>query len=170
VSSCSSTRAVCTTSIATTAGCSFWGQAGPGPTSTRTVAACSHDCSKRTDASRPLIRALLSNAPEDGSKELEQAQRKLQELIDQSHLTWVKTTAHAFAEAEEAPSFVEVMREHVRTPVTLVTRDINLQNKSEYAGLPFDARLRSAWRPASVVSPQLGATLAVTLIRSARPR
>lgn len=34
-------------------------------------------------------------------------------------------------------SFVEVMREHVRTPVILVTRDINLQNKAEYAGLPF---------------------------------
>ena len=34
-------------------------------------------------------------------------------------------------------AFVEVMREHVRTPVILVTRDINLQNKAEYAGLPF---------------------------------
>ena len=29
------------------------------------------------------------------------------------------------------------MREHVRTAVILVTRDINLQNKAEYAGLPF---------------------------------
>ncbi len=212
-----------------------------------------------------LVRALLSNAPEDGSKELKQAQETLQGLIDQSHLTWVKTTAEAFTEAEEAldkqlelianlydpvegtpiyvpdtnallwnpdlerwrfddessialvltatvlgeldrlkiehrnpeirerseglirlikgyrargelgagvplvtnistiktialdpkveetlpwldpsndddrilASFVEVMREHVRTPVSLVTRDINLQNKAEYAGLPF---------------------------------
>jgi hypothetical protein len=33
--------------------------------------------------------------------------------------------------------FVEVMRQHPRTPVTLVTRDINLQNKAEYADLPF---------------------------------
>jgi predicted ribonuclease YlaK len=29
------------------------------------------------------------------------------------------------------------MRQHPRTPVILVTRDINLQNKAEYAGLPF---------------------------------
>jgi hypothetical protein len=49
-----------------------------------------------------LVRALLSNAPEDGSKELKQAQETLQGLIDQSHLTWVKTTAEAFTEAEEA--------------------------------------------------------------------
>jgi predicted ribonuclease YlaK len=34
-------------------------------------------------------------------------------------------------------SFIEVMRQHPRTPVILVTRDINLQNKVEYAGLPF---------------------------------
>lgn len=212
-----------------------------------------------------LIRALLTNVPDDGSKDLGRAQETLQELIDQSHLSWVRTTDEAFAEAEkaldtqvelianlydpvegtpvyvpdtnallwnpdleqwrfdEAPrfllvltatvlgeldrlkiehrnpdireraeglirriksyrargelgrgvplvtristiktialearvqetlpwldasndddrilaSFVEVMREHVRTPVVLVTRDINLQNKAEYAGLPF---------------------------------
>ncbi len=29
------------------------------------------------------------------------------------------------------------MHQHPRTPVILVTRDINLQNKAEYAGLPF---------------------------------
>jgi predicted ribonuclease YlaK len=34
-------------------------------------------------------------------------------------------------------AFVEVMRQHPRTPVVLVTRDINLQNKAEYAGLPY---------------------------------
>jgi len=34
-------------------------------------------------------------------------------------------------------SFVEVMRQHPRTPAILVTRDVNLQNKAEYAGLPF---------------------------------
>lgn len=32
---------------------------------------------------------------------------------------------------------VEVMRSHVRSEVALVTRDINLQNKAEFAGLPF---------------------------------
>lgn len=211
-----------------------------------------------------LVRALLSHAPEDGSEELAQAQETVQGLIDQSHLTWVKSTAEAFDEAEKAldkqlelianlydpvegppiyvpdtnallwnpvfeqwcfddaprfavvltatvlseldrlkiehrnpairerseglirrikgyrtrgdlsagvplvtnistiktialdpkveetlpwldpateddrilVSFVEVMREHVRTPVILVTRDINLQNKAKYAGLP----------------------------------
>ena len=211
-----------------------------------------------------LIRALLKHAPADSRKGLESAQKTLWELVDQSHLTWVKTTEQAFAEAEEAldkqlelianmfdpaggaviyvpdtnallwnpdlehwrfgderftlvitatvlgeldrlkiehrnpkvrekaegiirrlksyrgrgdlgtgvplvtnistiktiavdpkmddslpwldqnndddrilASFVEVMREHVRTDVLLVTRDINLQNKAEYAGLPF---------------------------------
>ena len=33
-------------------------------------------------------------------------------------------------------AFVDVMRQHPRTPVVLVTRD-NLQNKAEYAELPF---------------------------------
>lgn len=33
--------------------------------------------------------------------------------------------------------FLEVMRLHPRCPVLLVTRDINLQNKAEYAGFPF---------------------------------
>jgi hypothetical protein len=33
--------------------------------------------------------------------------------------------------------FIEVMREHPRCQVVLVTRDVNLQNKAEYAGLPF---------------------------------
>jgi hypothetical protein len=32
---------------------------------------------------------------------------------------------------------LEVMRLHPRCPVLLVTRDINLQNKAEYAGFPF---------------------------------
>jgi hypothetical protein len=34
-------------------------------------------------------------------------------------------------------SFIEVMRAHPRTAVVLITRDINLQNKVEYASLPF---------------------------------
>lgn len=212
-----------------------------------------------------LIRALLRNAPKDSASELEASQKSLRELIDQSHLTWVKSTEEAFAEAEKAldkqlelianlydpvegapiyvpdtnallwnptleqwhfdrvpqftlvltatvlgeldrlkiehrnqdirqraesiirrikgyrargeltsgvplvkgtstvktialdpkvdetlpwldasndddrilASFVEVMREYARTAVILVTRDINLQNKAEYAGLPF---------------------------------
>ena len=33
--------------------------------------------------------------------------------------------------------FIEVMRAHPRCPVVLVTRDVKLQNKAEYAGLPF---------------------------------
>lgn len=33
--------------------------------------------------------------------------------------------------------FIEIMRFHVRSTVLLVTRDINLQNKAEYARLPF---------------------------------
>jgi hypothetical protein len=34
-------------------------------------------------------------------------------------------------------ALVDVIRAHPRTPVILVTRDINLQNKAEYAHLPF---------------------------------
>jgi len=34
-------------------------------------------------------------------------------------------------------AMVEVMRAHPRSPVVLVTRDINLQNKAEFARLPF---------------------------------
>ncbi len=34
-------------------------------------------------------------------------------------------------------AFLELMRLHPRCPVLLVTRDINLQNKAEYAGFPF---------------------------------
>lgn len=34
-------------------------------------------------------------------------------------------------------SFVEVMRQHPRSPVVLVTRDINLQNKAAIADFPF---------------------------------
>ena len=33
--------------------------------------------------------------------------------------------------------FLEIMRLHVRSTVILVTGDINLQNKAEYARLPF---------------------------------
>ncbi len=33
--------------------------------------------------------------------------------------------------------FIEVMRRYPHSPVTLVTGDLNLQNKAEYAGLPF---------------------------------
>ncbi len=212
-----------------------------------------------------LIRALLKTLPAESSNELERAQSELEELIDQSHLTWVKTREEAFANAERAldkqlellahlhdpaegdpiyvpdtnalawnpelekwrfagtsrftivltatvlneldrlkvehrnqdfrakaegiinrlksyrdrgefsrgvvlrrdvssiktialepkveetlpwldpandddrilAAFIEVMRQHPRTPVILVTRDINLQNKAEYAGLPF---------------------------------
>ena len=32
---------------------------------------------------------------------------------------------------------IEVMRSHLRSAVVLVTRDINLQNKAEFARLPF---------------------------------
>src|SRR5262249_54595194 len=32
--------------------------------------------------------------------------------------------------------FIEVMRQHPRCPVFLVTGDINLTNKADYAGLP----------------------------------
>jgi hypothetical protein len=32
---------------------------------------------------------------------------------------------------------IEVMRTHARSPVWLVTRDINLQNKADYASVPF---------------------------------
>lgn len=34
-------------------------------------------------------------------------------------------------------TFVDVMRRNPRSPVLLVTRDVNLQNKMEFAGLPF---------------------------------
>lgn len=212
-----------------------------------------------------LLRALLKTLPAQSAKELVEAQGQLEELIDQSHLTWVKTREEAFKKAEEAldkqlellrnlydptegdpiyvpdtnaliwnpdleewrfegalqftlvitatvlgeldrlkiehrnpdvrakaeglirrlksyrsrgelssgiplrrntstlktiavepkieqslpwldpanpddrilASFIEVMRQHARTPVLLVTRDINLQNKADYAGLPF---------------------------------
>jgi predicted ribonuclease YlaK len=33
--------------------------------------------------------------------------------------------------------FLEVMRVNPRSPVVLVTRDINFQNKAEFAHLPF---------------------------------
>ncbi len=212
-----------------------------------------------------LIGALLKTLPAEGAQRLEQAQSDLEELVDQSHLTWVKTKEEAFAKAERAldtqleliehlydpsegdpiyvpdtnalawspdletwrfdgvrrftlvltatvlgeldrlkvehrspdfrakaegvinriksyrargalskgvvlrrnvstlrgiaiepqvdgtlpwldpennddrilASLIEVMRQHPRTPVILVTRDLNLQNKAEYAGLPF---------------------------------
>jgi hypothetical protein len=212
-----------------------------------------------------LIRALLTTLPAEGTRRLDQAQSDLEELIDQSHLTWVKSREEARAKAQQAldtqlelithlydpsegepiyvpdtnalawnpdleawrfegvrrftliltatvlgeldrlkvehrnpdfrakaeglinrvksyrgrgelskgvvlyrgvstlrtvalepdvkgslpwldpaneddrilASLVAVMREHPRTPVILVTRDINLQNKAEYAGLPF---------------------------------
>lgn len=212
-----------------------------------------------------LVRALLKTLPAESANELERAQSELAELIDQSHLTWVKTREEAFGNAEQAlnkqleliarlydsaesdpiyvpdtnalawspdletwrfsgaqrftliltatvlgeldrlkvehrnpdfrakaegvinrlksyrgrgelsrgvvlrrnvssiktialepnveetlpwldsendddrilASFVEVMRQHPRTSVILVTRDINLKNKAEYAGLPF---------------------------------
>jgi predicted ribonuclease YlaK len=34
-------------------------------------------------------------------------------------------------------TFIEVMRRNPRSPVVLVTRDLNLQNKMEFARLPF---------------------------------
>jgi predicted ribonuclease YlaK len=34
-------------------------------------------------------------------------------------------------------SLVEAVRQHPRSPVVLVTRDVNLQNKAAFAGLPF---------------------------------
>ena len=42
-------------------------------------------------------------------------------------------------------SLIEATRAHPRSPVVLVTRDVNLQNKAAFAGLPF----RRAARPAS---------------------
>ncbi len=49
-----------------------------------------------------LVRALLKTLPVDGANKLEEAQRELGELIDQSHLTWVETREEAFARAEQA--------------------------------------------------------------------
>jgi predicted ribonuclease YlaK len=34
-------------------------------------------------------------------------------------------------------SVIEVMRAHPRSAVVIVTRDVNLQNKAEFASLPF---------------------------------
>lgn len=34
-------------------------------------------------------------------------------------------------------SFIEIMRNHLDSPVILVTNDINLQNKADYANIPF---------------------------------
>jgi hypothetical protein len=49
-----------------------------------------------------LVRALLKTMPAEGSKRLDQAQSELKELIDQSHLTWVKSREEAFAKSERA--------------------------------------------------------------------
>jgi hypothetical protein len=49
-----------------------------------------------------LIRALLRTLPAESSNELERAQNELEELIDQSHLTWIKTREEAVAKAESA--------------------------------------------------------------------
>jgi hypothetical protein len=49
-----------------------------------------------------LIRALLKTLPAESAKQLERAQEELEELIDQSHLTWVETREEAFAKAEQA--------------------------------------------------------------------
>lgn len=35
-------------------------------------------------------------------------------------------------------TFIEIMRQHPRSTAVLVTRDINLQNKAEFANLPFE--------------------------------
>jgi predicted ribonuclease YlaK len=35
-------------------------------------------------------------------------------------------------------SVIEVMRQHPHSPVVLITRDINMQNKASFASLPFD--------------------------------
>jgi predicted ribonuclease YlaK len=32
---------------------------------------------------------------------------------------------------------VEIMRAHVRSPITLVTRDLNMQNKAAHAAIPY---------------------------------
>jgi predicted ribonuclease YlaK len=34
-------------------------------------------------------------------------------------------------------SVIETMRSHVRSPVTLVTRDLNMQNKASHAAIPY---------------------------------
>ena len=34
-------------------------------------------------------------------------------------------------------AIIEIMRQHVRSPVTLVTRDLNLQNKAAHAAIPY---------------------------------
>jgi predicted ribonuclease YlaK len=34
-------------------------------------------------------------------------------------------------------SAIEIMRQHPRSAVTIVTRDINLQSKAELASIPF---------------------------------
>ena len=42
-------------------------------------------------------------------------------------------------------TFIEVMRRNPRSAVVLVTRDLNLQNKMEFARLPFI----ESWSPGS---------------------
>lgn len=49
-------------------------------------------------------------------------------------LPWLDATN---ADDRLVATFIEVMRRHVRSPVLLVTRDLNLQNKMEFAHLPF---------------------------------
>ncbi len=34
-------------------------------------------------------------------------------------------------------SYIEVMKIYLNSPIVIVTNDINMQNKAEFAGLPF---------------------------------
>jgi PIN domain len=64
-----------------------------------------------------LIRALLKTLPAEGARRLDQAQSDLEELIDQSHLTWVKTREEAFAKAEQALDAQLELIEHLHDPL-----------------------------------------------------
>jgi hypothetical protein len=52
----------------------------------------------------------------------------------EDNLPWLDSS---HADDRILASLVEVMRTHTRSAVALVTRDINLQNKAEFASLPF---------------------------------
>jgi hypothetical protein len=50
-------------------------------------------------------------------------------------------------------SVLEVLREHPHSPVILVTRDVNMQNKASHAGIPFIEPPDPAERPAPRKKP-----------------
>jgi hypothetical protein len=49
-------------------------------------------------------------------------------------LSWLDATSN---DDRLIATVIEVMRAHVRSPVTLVTRDLNMQNKAAHAAIPF---------------------------------